>query len=52
MGTNQAYEAVEMHYLSASRRRPQAPAPGPQENIIGEPVYHVRTSNICKHNNT
>ena len=39
MGTNQAYETVEMRYLSASRRQPQANAPGPQENITGEPVY-------------
>ena len=39
MGTNQAYETVEMCYLSASRRQPQANAQGPQENITGEPIY-------------
>ena len=39
MGTNQAYETVEMRYLSASRRRPHANAPDPQENTTGEPVY-------------
>ena len=39
VGTNQAYKTVEMCYLSASRRRPQANVLGPQENITGELVY-------------
>ena len=34
MGTNQAYETVEMHYHSASRNQPQASG-----NATGEPVY-------------
>ena len=35
MGTNQAYETVEMHYYS---NQPQA-SDQAQENTTGEPVY-------------
>ena len=38
MGTNQAYETVEIHYHSASRNRPLA-SDQTQENTTGEPVY-------------
>ena len=38
MGTNQAYETVEIHYHSACRNRPQASEQA-QENATGEPVY-------------
>ena len=37
MGTNQAYETVELRYQSASRN--QQPTLNPQENISPEPVY-------------
>ena len=37
MGTNQAYETVEMHHQSSSRNRP--PTPHLQENTTPEPVY-------------
>ena len=38
MGTNQAYETVEIHYHSASRNRPQKSEQAPG-NATGEPVY-------------
>ena len=39
MGTNQAYETVEIGYRSASRNRPQASAQAQENNATGEPVY-------------
>ena len=41
IGTNQAYETVEMRYHSASRNRPQA-SDMIQDNTTGEPVYENR----------